>query len=288
MPSFLHETLLVLFRNRPVLAAEVLRDMLGVAVPVFHQARLAPNDLTEVVPREHRADEVVLLASEDGLARLGIVVEAQLSRDDDKAYAWPAYVASVRSSYRCSACVLVVTTDSAVAAWSARPIELGPCGSVLRPLVLGPNGVPVITQPEQARARPELAVLSAMAHGRSAAGIEIATAALAAVAGLDEERATLYGDVVLSCLGEAARRALEAMMASGNYEYQTEFVRNNVAKGMAKARSGDVLTVLEARTIAVPDEVRQRVQASTDLDELDQWLRRAAVVGSAAEIFNGQ
>jgi hypothetical protein len=32
--------------------------------------------------------------------------------------------------------------------------------------------------------------------------------------------------------------------------------------------------------------VRQRVAASGDLAELERWLRRAAVVGSASEIFD--
>jgi hypothetical protein len=32
--------------------------------------------------------------------------------------------------------------------------------------------------------------------------------------------------------------------------------------------------------------VRERVLASTDLAALDHWLRRAAVVGSAREIFD--
>jgi hypothetical protein len=48
----------------------------------------------------------------------------------------------------------------------------------------------------------------------------------------------------------------------------------------------DVLIVLDARGLAIPDEVRQRVEASSDLAELEHWLRRAAVVGSAREIFD--
>jgi len=284
MPSMEHEALLLLFRNRPALAAEVLRDVLGVAVPAFTEARIESADLTEVVPRERRADQLVLLVVKKR-PRLGIVIEAQLTPDEDKRYTWPAYGVGMRSRYRCPTCVLVVTTDPAVAAWSAQPIPLGPGGSVFKPIVLGPSAVPVITSLDVARATPELAVLSAMAHGRSDVGAEIAAAALASTAGLDEERATLYGDVVLSCLGEAARRALEAMMGSGNYEYQSEFVRRNVARGRAEHAAQAVLAVLETRGLAIPDDVRQRVLASTDVAELDRWLLRAVVVGSAAEIF---
>ncbi|XXY44023.1 hypothetical protein WME91_28850 [Sorangium sp. So ce269] len=124
MPSMIHEALLHLFRNRPVLAAEVLRDTLGAPVPRFTEARIEPADLTEIVPVEHRADLVVLLL--DGRPVLAIVVEAQLGRDPDKEYAWPSYVVGVRARYRCRACLLVATTDEAIATWSAEPIDLGP------------------------------------------------------------------------------------------------------------------------------------------------------------------
>ncbi|WP_437876396.1 hypothetical protein [Sorangium sp. So ce513] len=64
-----------------------------------------------------------------------------------------------------------------------------------------------------------------MAHGQSAAGLAIATAALTAAAGLDQERQALYLDVVRSSLNEAARRSLEEKMKSG-YEFQSDFARS--------------------------------------------------------------
>jgi hypothetical protein len=296
-----HEALLLLFRNRPTLAAELLSDALKVPLPDFTEARIEPGDLTEVVPRELRADQMVVLY-DSGVRVMSIVVEAQLRPpDEEKLRAWVGYVAGSFMRNRCQACLLVVTTDRAVAARCAKPIVVGP-GSTIGPLVLGPGAVPVITEPEAARSMPELAVLSAMAHGQSEAGPAVAQAALAGAAGLDEERATLYGDVVLSCLSEAAKRALEETMASGGYEIQNEFIRKNVekgraegeakgraegeAKGKAEGLAKGVLAVLEARRLTIPDEVRQRVQASADLPELEHWLRRAAVVGSAREIFD--
>jgi len=62
-------------------------------------------------------------------------------------------------------CLLVITTDDAVARWAARAIDLGG-GNRFTPLVLGPSGTPVVENRAQARADPALAVLSAMAHGR--------------------------------------------------------------------------------------------------------------------------
>jgi hypothetical protein len=66
MPSQLHEVLLLLFRNRPSLAPDLLRDVLGVALPEYTEARIDSADLTQVQPTEYRADLVVLLLPAGG------------------------------------------------------------------------------------------------------------------------------------------------------------------------------------------------------------------------------
>ncbi|KYG09030.1 hypothetical protein BE21_20165 [Sorangium cellulosum] len=293
MPSVTHEALVELFKNRPRLAAEMLQDALGQPVPAFTEARVESSNLAEVVPSERRADViVVLLGSEQQRPAMAIVVEVQLGVDRDKPYVWPVYVTQTRARHRCPTRLLVVTIDAAMARWSARPIDTGHPGWTLTPLVLGPEGVPVVTDAEQAKAAPEVVVLSAMAHGEGEAGEAIGVAFLAAAAGLDEERRALYADVVLSSLNAAARRTLEAMMKSG-YQYQSEFARGYVAQGREegvregtlKTKAHDVLAFLEARGLEVPTDVRERVLASTDIAELDRWIRRAAVVGDARELL---
>jgi len=57
------------------------------------------------------------------------------------------------------------------------------------------------------------------------------------------------------------------------------------ARGEARARASAVLTVLEARGIAVGADERARVEAARDLDQLQQWLTRAATCASARELF---
>jgi hypothetical protein len=163
MPSQLHEVLLQLFRNRPALAPELLRDALHQELPTYGEIRIDSADLTEVQPAEYRADLVVLLL--EGLPVFGIVVEVQLSPDERKQYVWPAYVAGLRARIRCPVCLLVITADDACARWAAKPIALGG-SSCLVPWVIGPSGVPEITEEAVAQANPELAVLSAMAHGK--------------------------------------------------------------------------------------------------------------------------
>ena len=164
MPSQLHEVLVLLFQNRPELAPLLLRDALGVELPAYAEVRLEAAELTSVVPTEYRADLVVLLL--DGKPVLGIIVEVQLSPDARKRFSWPLYVAGLRARLECDCCLLVVAPDQRTARWAAAPIVTGPHGS-FTPLVLGPDGVPVVTDSEVAERFPELGVLSVMTHGRA-------------------------------------------------------------------------------------------------------------------------
>ena len=124
MPSLQHESLLLLFRNRPELAPELLRDVLHVELPVYSEARVESAELTDVNPAEYRADLVVLLV--DGKPVHAIVVEVQLGGDPRKRFTWPVYVAGLRARLECPACVLVVTATEAMARWCRKPIDLGP------------------------------------------------------------------------------------------------------------------------------------------------------------------
>jgi len=237
MPSQLHESHLLLFRNEPRLAAELIRDALGVKLPAFREARVVSADLTDLQPAEYRADMVIQLSSK-GEPVHGIVVEVQLSVDDRKRFVWPAYVANLRARLECPVSLLVVTADEAVARWAARRVHMGGLYQ-FTPYVLGPSGVPKITDETQACSNPELAVLSAMAHGRdadSARAAEIALAAQRASLGLDADRAKIYFDLIMSSLGEAARQALGNMDAR-KYEYQSDFARHYIALGRAEGQA---------------------------------------------------
>ena len=297
--SFDHEALISLFRNRPELAPELLRDALHVAVPNYAEARVESADLTDIKPAELRADLVVLLL--DGRPVLAIVVEVQLSTNPRKRFTWPAYVAGVRARFECDACVLVFAPSESVANWAGQPIELGP-GAHLEPWVVGPRSVPVIREPARAAEMPELAVLSVMAHGgESEVGTAVAFAAASAASRLDDERAALYWDLIQASLNDATRAALEDIMRSGRYEYQSDFAKKyyaegeakgkaegkveGEAKGKAEGRAEGILAVLTARGVAVTDHERRRVLACSDLALLDRWLKRSVTAVSANEVF---
>ena len=118
MPSQLHEAILLLFRNRPTLAPELMRDALHCELPAYTEARIDSADLTEVKPAEYRADLVVLLL--DGVPVYGIVVEAQLSADPRKKFVWPVYATSLRARLELPVSLLVITADEGTARWAAQ------------------------------------------------------------------------------------------------------------------------------------------------------------------------
>jgi hypothetical protein len=283
MPSIAHEILVDLFKNRPPLAAEILVEVLGLSLPDYTEARIASADLSEIQPAEYRADVVVLLFHDGAPVRV-VIVEVQLAADPQKRLSWPAYVTVARAVHGCPAALLVVAPEPAVAGWCAEPIETGVPGFVLRPPVLRRTAVPVVTDPEEAARRPELGVLSALAHGETKQGATIADAVLPAIRGLDDDRGRLYYDLVYNALNEAARRELETKMKG--YEYQSDFAKKYVAQGRAEEAARALLTVLRGRGLAVSDAVRERILSQQDLEQLERWLERAIVAPSVAAVLD--
>ena len=120
--------------------------------------------LTNCDPKEWNADGAVLLR-DGGRPVLAVAVERQNRADGRKRFSWLAYLATLYGRLECPTVLIVLCQDEAAARWCAQPIETGHPGLVLRPLVIGPDTMPLVVDPAQARALPELAVLSAHAHG---------------------------------------------------------------------------------------------------------------------------
>ncbi|WP_196776932.1 hypothetical protein [Haloechinothrix halophila] len=181
--------------------------------------------------------------------------------------------------------LLVLCASDRVAEWCGAPIEVGHPGYALRPLVIGPHGIPLVNDPSQASQNPELAVLSAMAHGGDPGGEKVLSALLAGLQTVDDDLAKLYADQVMAALPTAAQACWEDMMAIGTYEYQSDFARRYYGQGRAEGEANALFAVLEARGIAVPDDARARITACTDIEQLETWVRRAVSVNSVEELF---
>ena len=250
------------------------------------------SEVVKSRPDSLRADLVLRLGEPTEPARLALIVEVQLGTDPDKRLKWPAYLAGMRAELACPVVLVVVAPRARVARWARTRIEMGHPGFALRPIVLGPEGIPVIDDAEEARRDVPLAVLSSMAHGRGARGYDVGLAALHAVAQLDESRRGDYDTYVLEALSNAVHRRLVEEMEQGQHRKLTLLERHFIAKGRAEgeakgraeAMRRDILRVLGARGLSVPDEVRQRILSCDDVQLLDEWLARAATVERADDV----
>ncbi len=336
MLSVLHQILVELFGRRPTLAPELLRDALGLALPSFDYVEVTNTDLSQVVPPEYRADQVLILRSrrsreareargsrairsshgshghDDGGAGepvMSIVLEVQLRTDEDKRFSWPCYQIIERARLRCPCCLLVVTSDESVAQWAATPIDTGQPGVAFAPLVLGPGTMPVITDANQARQRPELALLSVLAHGKSDRGYDVGMAAYHGAAGLDRETSMLYSDMILQAVNKAARKKMEEWMRIEDYEFRSDIalrgrakgraegleeglekgleegLEKGLEKGKAEGAAEALLKILTARELHITEKQKSKILGCTDLGLLDTWLDRVLQAANVDEIL---
>lgn len=291
MVSTEHEFPLDMIRHTPELAVQLLAQA-GHPAPVFTRVRTEAAEATESAPVELRADSIVLLedaTGDDGAAApmLAIVVECQQGRDARKRYTWPAYVACVRARLECPVILLVLTPTRELARWSATSIDLG--GGYLRhsPLTMALEALNPITDADRARAAPELAILAAVHRSDDHAALDALVPAMNA---LDQDVSNLYADYVFAALPAAAKRYLEEQMTVTDHGYKSEFVNRILDEGRTEGRTEglaeSVLLVLDGRGVTVSDDVRARVTACTDSDELAGWLRRAGVVERVDQLFD--
>ncbi len=288
MPKLSHEALVHLVRAAPGVIVELLQRQLGLDLPAQTHARITAAELVDLNLAEYRADAVITLGP-DTAPTEAFVLEAQNDVDVRKRRTWPLYVAGLRARLGCPVTLVIVALDPQVAAWCAEPIDLGRQRGTIHPLVLGPTEIPTITDFDEARRAPELAVLSVAAHGREPGAEYIALAALAAVHDLDSGREVLYLDFILALLGEVARAALEQLMNPATYQYQSDFARKYIALGKAEGKAeGEakaLLKLLHVKGFTVPPELATRIETCKNLDQLDVWIERVLTATTLDDVF---
>jgi hypothetical protein len=291
MPSQEHAVLVDLFRSAPRLALDLL-GALGVSGDggVLDSCPRLLESTFPVTSPDYHVDLALACDDSVGNPALVVLVEVQLDIDPGKLRSWPLYQAAACARFKCDACVLVVAIDERVAAWAAAPVHLGPGGSVFRALVLGSASVPHLAPDEVARQGPELALLSALCHGeRDPALVGHAVGSIARLEELDQGRGRAYFDLLRYHLGKAFDRALEAIMATSEHKYLSDFARKYYGEGEAKGRAEGareaLLTAIAARGIALHEEHRAQIDACPDVAMLNAWLVNAVRATTAEEVF---
>jgi hypothetical protein len=170
-------------------------------------------------------------------------------------------------------------------------IDLG--DGTFRPRVVGPGGIPQITDRDRALREPQLAVLSAVAHGSGDVdtAVSIGLAAVNAVMALPAEQRLLYSALIEQALSEAARKAMamdsqvERFFSDAQRQSFDRGKAEGEAEGEAKGEAKALLVILRRRGVAVTSDQQHRILACTDVATLDRWLDRAFSVASAEELF---
>ncbi|MEU9856067.1 hypothetical protein [Streptomyces sp. NPDC047974] len=290
-----------IFQDRPELLTPVFR-VLGLHLPPEAAVEVLTPDTTEPRPLERRVDSVLRISPSEGPAFL-LAVEAHGRRDPDKASSWTYDLAFLSATYGMPAVLLVVCQDRATARWAAGPLLTGIEGwAALRthPLVLGPDNVPVITDPDEAGRNLALAAFSAMTHGRGQDSPALLEALARALSTAEPDSVAYYSELLEIGLGDTPARhtwrhlmrtvgtffpgrgtLVEETYLKGKAEGKAEGEAEGRAEGLAEA----VLRVLRARGIDVPEDVAARVTACSDPARLDLLLDRAVVVTVAEDVF---
>ncbi|WP_416977216.1 hypothetical protein [Streptomyces sp. T028] len=281
-----HEAMHRIFQEYPGLFAGVSK-VLGLPVIQPTSVTVLPTDLTEAKPVERRIDTLLRF---DGDAPILLAVEAQSAKDANKPASWAYYLSFLYTKYKTPPLLLVVCQDRPTAEWAAQPVSIGPAwwaALTLRPLVAGPHNMPFITDPDEAGADLALAALSAITHAKDPdVGVILKTLSTA----LRNVPETVADPII-----ELTTRGLDSMRRAAEFwrnlvAVDLSFYKSSISEeirdeGRAQGRAEDILLVLQARGLDVPDDIRERITACDDPDLLRTWLTRAVTAASAEGIF---
>ncbi len=289
MPTLLHEVLADIVRKHPYVASVLVEELTGLPLSAMEASKSDAN-WSDLKPPEVRSD-LVLELREPGQAApsRALIVEVQLRRDERKRWVWPTYVAGLRRRLRCPVLLVVLAPEPSVAVWCEQPIALDEIGyGSVQPLVIGPAAIPVVTRRYDAAAQPELAVLSAIAHGEGPRAASIGKAAIRGFANLDEERARLYSDLVFLHLSDTAQAKLEALMDIEHYDLQSDIAKKLIAQGQAegahRALVGVVLKALQHRGVELDAALSTRIEQATS-ENLERWTLELMSGADIDQIF---
>jgi hypothetical protein len=280
-----HEAPLRLLQDNPKLATELYCGLLGQRLPDYTSVKEGSEAMTRSDKPDKRDCDNLDIYYRDEEPVFALIVEVQRAESEDKWFSWPDYLIAVRSRLRCPVALVVICPDLKTAKWAMAPIETGHAGFTLVPFVIGPDLIPVVTDPAEVRGCEQMALLSAMAHGDGAAGVEVIEALLGVLVELPEHLKVKYTRIAINTLSDKALERLEAAIMTDTARRVT-FIDRAEARGEAKGESRMLLRILEKRGISVDTATEARIVSCTDLDQLDRWGDRALEIERVEELFD--
>jgi hypothetical protein len=305
VPQTLHQAVVALFRDDPALAFDLVGSVFGSELPALGEVQDRKGELDRFAPcvgdtGELRPDLVLSSmtrasrrARRSRKNRRGVALVLEVQRRIVALKRWRIWVywALLAEYLQLPTIVLVVALTDAVSRWARTlgELEIPPRDCLL---VLDRQNMPRITDIDQARQRPGMAVLSALLH---ADDFEVLGVAFAVALELPDDRRWRYASALLGVAPKLDRAKLLGELKMEERYQLTKVERNSIAFHDGKQegkregkRSGLVklvLTILELREIPVDRRSKARIRACKDLEKLDRWATRAKVVGSIDELL---
>lgn len=294
MPSSWHDSVTAIFTENPEFAVELVTSLNGTPLPAGTPAHAESPVFNDRPSTDFAPDAVIVVGPAQDPVR-GIIIEAQKRTFADKPPQWARYAAQLWTFLKCPVDVLVICPDSKSAIYYARPFSTTLPGYTHYPIVLLPTKVPVITDPDDAAARPVMAALSVAYHGANPGVPEAVTDGLRK---LPPDRAIKYHEYAYNMAPLAVQRILGKLMNANTWPVYSPFAKEHFGRGKAEGKkegkkegkaegkAEDIIDVLEARGLDVSEDDRARIASCTDLRQLKTWVKRAATVEKAGELFS--
>ncbi|WP_026924643.1 hypothetical protein [Glycomyces arizonensis] len=277
-----------LLQDNPKLATELYCGLLGRRLPDYTSVKEGSEAMTRNDKPDKRDCDNLEVYYQDEKAVFALIVEVQLRPSDEKHYSWPDYLIAVRSRLRCPVALVVICPDAATTKWAGLPIETGHMGFTLVPFVIGPDLIPVVTDPDEVRGCEQMALLSAMTHGDGEKGHDVMAAFGGAIANLPKHLQVKYTRIASNTLTDTALGRLEAIMTDTVYRRNSgnSIFHRFEAEGEARGEANMLLRILDRRGIAVDAAARDRIASCTEIDQLERWGDRALEIERVEELFD--
>ncbi|MEV5409750.1 hypothetical protein AB0K60_13045 [Thermopolyspora sp. NPDC052614] len=277
MPSPRHDALNRLMQHHPDLPIRLLREVGGIDLPdlLLH---VGPGDLRDRISREMHADTVVFGGPRQD-RWFSVIVEVETEMSEKKPHDTVVAAAVLWLETRAPVHVIFITPDPDAAKFAGPvQISIGCLTITMHPVIVGPDHIPVLTDPNQMAGDLLTSALSVMAHGHRP---DVARAFVKLLGDLPADDATSLFNYTIDMAPPPTRRLLEETVTT----YVTEnspWAQNLYRKGQADA----VLSVLRLRNIAVPPDRQQQLSTCTDPTLLDLWLQRALDATHIDDLFD--
>ncbi|MEU1671498.1 hypothetical protein ABZ752_05645 [Streptomyces roseifaciens] len=283
-----------IFPDQPELLAPVFR-LLGVPTPEKALLGVLPAETAKMKVLDRHADCVLVVATAEGGDGFLVAIAMQEWCDEAKPAKWAGYLSHLMAKYDCPALLLVVCQDKEVEDWAAGPFRLGSenwTALTVRPLVLGPGNVPLITDPGRAAQELLPTVFSVVTHSRDEEEAEAGLKALAeALATVESDSAAFCWELLEIGLGDFLTGDIRRHLMSprtyfpGRGTLIEETYLEGKAEGRVRGSAQMVLRVLDNRGILMPPATRERIMDCTQMLTLERWMDRALTASTIDELF---